>query len=54
MRPDRSLTIVYYLEKSVLQRKIMKIKKLSTFEYLLYIGIVAVGILLDQLTNGSR
>lgn len=51
MRPDRSLTIVYYLEKSVLQRKIMKIKKLSTFEYLLYIGIVAAGILLDQLTK---
>ena len=29
----------------------MKFRKLSIFEYLLYIGIVAVGILLDQLTK---
>ena len=29
----------------------MKIRKLSLFEYLLYIGIVGIGILLDQLTK---
>ncbi len=29
----------------------MKLRKLSLFEYLLYVGIVGVGILLDQLTK---